>query len=87
MKKFVPASIALFALLLSGGTLLAQTSDHRPVVYKERTQIEFDDEVVLGQRSAPFAEVINARRRAVHSRLIHLRRNFRAELLRSSIRL
>lgn len=85
------------ALLLSGvGGALAQdtpkTDDQEyvqdpndpNVLYKKKTEYDFEDDVVEGSFVRPEGEYIEGRRRGRYSSLIKIRENFVPEMLKSA---
>ena len=54
------------------------------VVYKKKTEYDFEDDVVEGAFVRPEGEYLDARRRARHSSLIKIRENFVPEMLKSA---
>ena len=54
------------------------------VVYKKKTEYDFEDDVVEGSFVRPEGEYLDARRSARHSSLIRIRENFVPEMLRSA---
>ena len=54
------------------------------VVYKKKTEYDFEDDVVEGSFVRPEGEYLDSRRRARHSSLIRIRENFVPEMLKSA---
>ncbi len=54
------------------------------VVYKKKTEYDFEDDVVEGAFVRPEGEYLDARRRSRHSSLIRIRANFVPEMLKSA---
>lgn len=54
------------------------------VVYRKKTEYDFEDDVVEGSFVRPEGEYLDARRRARHSSLIRIRENFVPEMLKSA---
>lgn len=54
------------------------------VVYKKKTEYDFEDDVVEGSFVRPEGEYLDARRSARHSSLIRIRENFVPEMLKSA---
>ncbi len=58
--------------------------DNPSVVYKKKTEYDFEDDVVEGSFVRPEGEYLDARRAARHSSLIRIRENFVPEMLKSA---
>lgn len=54
------------------------------VVYRKKTEYDFEDDVVEGSFVRPEGDYLSARRRARHSSLIRIRENFVPEMLKSA---
>lgn len=54
------------------------------VVYRKKTEYDFEDDVVEGSFVRPEGEYLDSRRRARHSSLIRIRENFVPEMLKSA---
>jgi hypothetical protein len=54
------------------------------VVYRKKTEYDFEDDVVEGSFVRPEGEYLDARRSARHSSLIRIRENFVPEMLKSA---
>lgn len=54
------------------------------VVYKKKTEYDFEDDVVEGSFVRPEGEYLNARGGTRHSSLIRIRENFVPEMLKSA---
>lgn len=84
--------IALVALAFAAPAALAQDDpmdgivdpNDPGVVYKKKTEYDFEDDVVEGSFVRPEGEYLDARRSARHSSLIRIRENFVPEMLRSA---
>jgi hypothetical protein len=66
----------MILLLLIG----ASTADEPNVVYKERTEIDFEDVEVEGQLKKPVGDMILESQRARFNPLVVLRENFEYEM-------
>lgn len=77
--------IAATASMLSG-TALAQeetTEDGRRVIYKERTEVDFEGVEVAGELVKPQGALLLDRKRAAFNPLIKLRTDFNDEMSES----
>lgn len=54
------------------------------VLYKKKTEYDFEDDVVEGSFVRPEGEYLDARRAARHRSLIKIRENFIPEMLKSA---
>ena len=53
------------------------------VIYKKKTEVDFTDETVTGDLTRPEGDYLVAEQRARHKKLIKIRTNFKARILRS----
>ena len=60
--------------------LVAALADEPKVVYKERTEIDFEAVDVEGQIKKPHGMISMERAKAAFSPLVHLRENFLSEM-------
>ncbi len=76
----VAATFTLFS-----GAALAQdeTDDGRKVIYKERTEVDFEGVEVAGELVKPQGALLLDRKRASFNPLIKLRTDFNAEMSQS----
>ena len=66
-----------------GADFIQDPSDPN-VVYRKKTEYDFEDDVVEGAFVRPEGEYLDARRRSRHSSLIRIRENFVPEMLKSA---
>lgn len=66
-----------------GDEFLADPNDPN-VLYRKKTEYDFEDDVVEGSFVRPEMEVLDARRRSRHTSLIRIRENFVPEMLKSA---
>lgn len=76
--KRIASLIAVSAL--AGAPAFAQSEDDKKVVYKERTEIDFDGVEVAGELVKPQGALLLDRKRANFNPLIKLRTNFDDEM-------
>ena len=76
--KRIATLIAVSAL--AGAPAFAQSEDDKKVVYKERTEIDFDGVEVAGELVKPQGALLLDRKRANFNPLIKLRTNFDDEM-------
>ena len=67
-----------------GGDEYLQDPNDPSVVYKKKTEYDFEDDVVEGAFVRPEGEYLDARRAARHASLIKIRENFVPEMLKSA---
>jgi len=78
--------------LLGGGAVEAQEPgedvvvdpDNPDVVYKKKTEYDFEDDIVEGSFVRPEGEYLDSRRGGRYSSLIRIRENFVPEMLKSA---
>ena len=68
----------------ASGEEFVQDPDNPDVVYKKKTEYDFEDDVVEGSFVRPEGEYLDARRAAKYSSLIKIRENFIPEMLQSA---
>lgn len=61
-----------------------QDPENPGVVYKKKTEFDFEDDVVEGSFVRPEGEYLDARRAGRHNSLIRIRENFVPEMLKSA---
>ncbi len=76
--KRIASLIAVSAL--AGAPAFAQSEDDKKVVYKERTEIDFEGVEVAGELVKPQGALLLDRKRANFNPLIKLRTNFDDEM-------
>ncbi len=86
MKKLMLAAVlAVAAPALaqdSGGGQKAEKGEGN-VKYSKTTTINFEDDVVEGDLTKPDGEYVEARKKVKHSNLIHVREDFKEEVMES----
>jgi len=84
--------VAFVVALAVGGTAQAQdedadeeveTSAEGGVLYKKKTEYDFEDDTITGDLTKPDGEFLSSRERTRHRSLIKIRENFKPEILRS----
>lgn len=91
MKKLALLFIA-GAVLFSGNALaqevdpsdLVADPENPNVVYKKKTEYDFDDDLVEGSFVKPEGDYLSSRRGGRHTSLIRIRENFVPEMLKSA---
>ena len=87
MIRFSRALVCMGVLLaLSGGSALAQDDEPTPgqkVIYKEKTEIDFEGLDINGELVKPQGALLLDRKRASFNPLIKLRTDFNDEMDRS----
>jgi len=71
-------AFALAVLLVGASPALAQE-----VIYKKHTVVDFGDDTIDGNLSAPDGAYLESRKQQRHQRLIKVRESFRPEILQS----
>ena len=79
-----PVAFAEDAPAEGGGEEFVQDPNDPNVVYKKKTEYDFEEDVVEGSFIRPEGEYLDARRAARHSSLIKIRENFVPEMLKSA---
>ena len=93
--KSLSALIFAFAVLFSGAAFAQEAPGADPadfvsdpenpgVVYKKKTEYDFDDDLVEGSFVKPEGDYLSSRRGGRHSSLIRIRENFVPEMLKSA---
>ena len=88
-RHLIAVSVAA-AVLVSGAHAqeadgeVVQDPNNPDVVYKKKTEYDFEDDVVEGSFVRPEGEYLDARRAARHSSLIRIRENFVPEMLKTA---
>jgi hypothetical protein len=81
-----------FALAAAPGTVFAQAKAEAPaaapagddnVQYKAKTVYDFEDDTVEGDLQRPDGELVSSQKKAEHSSLIEIRKDFIPEMLKS----
>lgn len=75
----LPYKMILVLLWMVYPTLL----EAKEVVYQKHTVVDFGDDTIEGDLSKPDAQYLESLKRLKHQRLIHIRENFRSEILQS----
>lgn len=84
MRRFLAISLALaFALGFSSMALAQDDSDDRRVIYKSKTEIDFEDVSVEGELKKPHGAYLLDKRQATFNPLIKLRTDFNPEMYQS----
>lgn len=81
---FVAPTIAVAQETEGEGADFIQDPNDPGVVYRKKTEYDFEDDVVEGSFVRPEGEYLDSRRRARHSSLIRIRENFVPEMLKSA---
>ncbi len=90
MSRILVAAIVVLAFVATSAYAqdnpdeFVQDPDNPSVVYKKKTEYDFEDDVVEGSFVRPEGEYLDARRAARHSSLIRIRENFVPEMLKSA---
>ena len=82
MKTIIKATIAT-SLFLTPLAAFASDDDEDRVVYKQKTEIDFEDLEIEGALQKPQSALILERKKAQFNPLIQLRANFNAEMEQS----
>lgn len=82
MKSMTVRIATVFALGMLSSTALAQDDD-RKVVYKQKTEIDFEGLEVAGELVKPQGALLLDRKRANFNPLIRLRTDFNEEMAQS----
>ena len=75
--------VAIFALTFSASATADEPVDDRKVIYKQRTEIDFEGVELQGELIRPQGALLMDRKRASFHPLIKLRRDFDQEMNRS----
>jgi len=60
-----------------------ETTGEGGVLYKKKTEYDFEDDTITGDLTKPDGEFLSSRERTRHRSLIKIRENFKPEILRS----
>lgn len=86
-------AFAFFLVIAVGGPAWSQEPaedevipdpENPDVVYKKKTEFDFEDDIVEGSFVRPEGEYLDARRGGRYSSLIRIRENFVPEMLKSA---
>jgi hypothetical protein len=83
MKSKTVRIATVLALGMLSSTALAQDDDDRKVVYKQKTEIDFEGLEVAGELVKPQGALLLDRKRANFNPLIRLRTDFNEEMAQS----
>ena len=84
MRRFIAISLALaFALGFSSMALAQDDDGDRRVIYKSKTEIDFEDVSVEGELKKPHGAYLLDKRQATFNPLIKLRTDFNPEMYQS----
>ena len=67
----------------AGGGAAAQPAAEENVQYKAKTVYDFEDDTVEGDLQRPDGELVSSQKKAEHSSLIEIRKDFIPEMLKS----
>lgn len=92
--RWLVALLVAVAFLLGGAEMAraededADEGDGDPsaeggVLYKKKTEYDFEDDTITGDLTKPDGEFLSSRERTRHRSLIKIRENFKPEILRS----
>ena len=82
MRYFVILLAAVLGFTFTAGIAMAQ-DDSRRIVYKKKTEIDFEDVDVEGDLKKPHGAYLLDRRRGNFNPLIKIRTDFNDQILRS----
>ena len=83
MKSMTVRLATVLTLGMISSTALAQDDDDRKVVYKQKTEIDFEGLEVAGELVKPQGALLLDRKRANFNPLIRLRTDFNEEMAQS----
>jgi len=83
MRRFIAISLALAFALGFSSMALAQDDEDRRVIYKSKTEIDFEDVSVEGELKKPHGAYLLDKRQATFNPLIKLRTDFNPEMYQS----
>ena len=83
VSKSSRAVIALLMLAVSGAAFAQDEDEDRKVVYKQKTEIDFEGLEVAGELVKPQGALLLDRKRASFNPLIRLRTDFNDEMAES----
>jgi hypothetical protein len=67
----------------AGGAAAAAGGDEANTTYKAKTVYDFEDDTVEGDLQRPDGELVSAQKKAEHSSLIEIRKDFIPEMLKT----
>jgi hypothetical protein len=67
----------------AGGAAAAGGGDEANTTYKAKTVYDFEDDTVEGDLQRPDGELVSAQKKAEHSSLIEIRKDFIPEMLKT----
>ena len=83
MRNFLTATMTILVLSLLAGSAWAQEDEEQKVVYKSRTEIDFEGVEVAGELVKPQGALLLERKRGSFNPLIKLRTDFDDEMSQS----
>jgi hypothetical protein len=83
MRNFLTATLTVLVVSLFVGAAWAQEEDEQTVVYKSRTEIDFEGVEVAGELVKPQGALLLDRKRGAFNPLIKLRTDFDVEMSQS----
>ncbi len=83
MKQLLALSLAALFSLGLAAVAMAQDDDDRRVIYKSKTEIDFEDVSVDGELKKPHGAYLLDKRQATFNPLIKLRTDFNPEMYQS----
>lgn len=83
MRNFLTATLTVLVVSLFSGAAWAQDDDEQTVVYKSRTEIDFEGVEVAGELVKPQGALLLDRKRGAFNPLIKLRTDFDEEMSQS----
>ncbi len=83
MKRVLAICLALTFSLGLATVAVAQDEDDRRIIYKKKTEIDFEDVSVEGELKKPHGAYLLDKRQATFNPLIKLRTDFNPEMYQS----
>ena len=83
MKKVLAICLALAFCFGLASVAAAQDEDDRRIIYKKKTEIDFEDVSVEGELKKPHGAYLLDKRQATFNPLIKLRTDFNPEMYQS----
>jgi hypothetical protein len=83
MRNFLTATLSILFVSLFVGAVWAQDDEEAKVVYKSRTEIDFEGVEVAGELVKPQGALLLERKRGSFNPLIKLRTDFDEEMSQS----
>ncbi len=83
MKRVLAICLALMFSLGLTTVAVAQDDDDRRIIYKKKTEIDFEDVSVEGELKKPHGAYLLDKRQATFNPLIKLRTDFNPEMYQS----